>query len=1290
MKKTYVNLMISASLGLSLWACQPTPTQNKAPASDLLKNVPNLMASKSKTLPTLLKNKIMKNGGDLDKVQLKTLKDLRSTPLVDESKYKPLGSPLQKHFGIAQSAPQVPCDFGSMSVCDYQQTGNWDEYYAALYGGGFDSELCAYEQNLYCSFDSDRDCYVQYSEMKFYGCTCPEGQSNTSQGCARELGLEIRPGTLPSDAPTPVGEITLQTNKNEMAIFRVINDGINNWQLNVLNSSGEIVWNQDGYPFSAQDYTWSGQNLEGQFLANGTYTIQLTSNGQTLTHTIQIQNQWGLDITIGNPSGFEEPPIFSPADQDDQDNAAEIRVLYMPQETWTLKILNEAQETLLEKTDQNDFSTNWQATKVTVHQAPNGEISFSEDFLPDGLYTVQLSSANTIVASRQIRIKHTFQFEIEHDNIPNGETPPTGEIVISPRNQDNRYDWAALKISARRGQEWDLKAYNEAGALVWFPSGGQNGSARIRWEGKDRLNQELPLGKYTFVLKSGDQTLTRSLRVDQSLELSIRHGNVPTGEPTPTGEMIMSPANRDQRFDWVDIDVRPSGEQSNWLLEVKDYSNSTLWYQRGQGPQVLSWHGTNQQNQLVPEGRYTVQLSENGAVRQAALQVGQDTPHPAETDLYYSKGIQDLLNSVQKRLRVMQRDVDLMMTEIKAEFPQAPNFQLQSIPNVAQFRIQQQQVDPPPVDLSAYSEPEPLDENKATLDAQNDDIVEGVEVLRQKVAWMKQINQQAIAQAEQELADFTVQQVPGSESGPGDLEGLQARSQDLEQINQSFYGVNTAGGCYNFYRNKATWKKKTRNRCNPSISLNSAVLMEDLSIVLEGKVNNPPEACGQPAFNYQTLSPDFGGDLVVDTPPVVAADQNRFVMHLTDYHASEAFLQGDFKPAKAKVRGCFSQGCAVSNTEEVNLFPIEAESGIEETEDPGFSTQQIKPETVVKSPLKPSGNKIPLDGLIYIRADKYKAEVGSVDPSRVKGIMNLRIKNSREEEIFNSQRIRPFLPYQANSRSEVTTADGLYYVFRSRSIHVWDGKSNVGCPHGDNTSVVPAGVYTSRPFGELITIPAIKNGNILHNLPVVIKPINSYLRLSHVCDVGGQYYGSVDNYYNSLKAIADKLRSDYPTGPGKDGIHANPEVTPITVIKYNLSNNQGNNIQGVIKAIPGAQTKIPETVKTPEEESRQRYFLDATRINTSGPRAGRPYAEFESEKKALEYLVHKIRAELSVGIRYNDSKTCDVNKSNKIKGTIELFVDKKTCEYCAEMSWQLREMLPNVDLIWMDGAKACY
>jgi hypothetical protein len=766
---TRLKLFFGSLLSLSAVACQAPVSTGSAIPSSRLGDAPNLIKPDQSKLPEKLRQAILKRNGDPNLVKLDTLKNLKEKgfPGKEAKQY------LNPHFGIAQSFPQVSCQSGS--ICSYENIGDFDVFYNAIYGDYYESYnngLCAYDQYFYCTQDPDNpDCLKSINELKFYGCACPDGYTQTDKGCSRQLEFKLSYFFNDYESQIPATERAvfspaIKGNNLDYIYYQIIHDGINPWQLDILNSNNEIVFSESGS--RAADSSWGGYNTDGEFLADGLYTMRLTS----------------------------------------------------------------------------------------------GEV----------------------VINRNIEINNKPQLKLFHTNIPpDAPAPPVGEIIISPADQDGRFDTLGISVLATTNQAWQLEIHNSDNALIWQQSG-SGFNPLISWEGRDEQDQFLPNGLYTVTLIINGESLKTTFRIGNNLELYVVDGNIPSNEvPFPDG-IIISPANRDNRFDWADFKI--SGDpNANWRLQVLDLGGSTVWFKNGIGDLLEHWYGTNQVGELLPEGSYIVHLTSGDIELQSPpLKISQEE-HSSQVDVYMPEYAQQLLDNAEKRMRVMQRDVDILMQETLSDFPNTAPFHAQSIPDVAGFRIQQQQVDPPPPDLSAYSVPKQGEHPKAHLDAQNDSIVTDVALMRQKVTWLKQVNQQALTQYEQGIANFTIQQTPAEETLP-DLDTvsrLSERLKETEQIEQSFYGITTTQGCYSYYNYKGTWKKKKLNP-EPSIDLISTYIDAEGGVMVYGRVNDPPDN-----FDYQRLIPYFMNDINVIHYSLVNKDANYFKIIVDKYDFSPDF-----------------------------------------------------------------------------------------------------------------------------------------------------------------------------------------------------------------------------------------------------------------------------------------------------------------------------------------------------------------------------------------------------------------
>lgn len=927
---TRLKRFLSSVLALSLAACQSTlPTKPNSPVSPNIRfgDAPNLINPSQPKLPEKLRQTILLRKGDPNLVKVDTFKNLQSKVFPD--KIQALKS-LNTHFGIAQSLPQVDCNG---SVCSYERIGDFDAFYSAIYGDyseSYNNGLCAYDEFFYCTPDPDNpECAKQIYELKFYGCACPEGFSESPQGCYREPKLTIQyQDTEPPASPPSEWQFSLTDpdGVKDQLRFDILSDGQNTWSLKINDSQGQEVWSQSDS--QAQDYGWQGHNNQGEILPNGLYTLHFQSGEVIKTAQIRIENA----------------PLL-----------------------------------------------------------------------------------------------------VAHGNIPPGETPQG--LVISPGNLDGRYDFLRLGVFPSGNHTWQLDLLDSQNQIVSHQEG-TSGMGPIEWYGTSFEGGTLNDGIYTIRLTDGPHIYSQSVEI-QVLEIKVLHANVPGDESAPPpGPVFISPANRDRRYDSAFFKVI-AGNNQNWLLEVRDQGNSVVWYRRGQGLDAPLWSGTNQQDILLPEGTYKVRVVSGNIIKEDSVSITHEV-NPPGVDVFMPLLAQQILDSADSRLPLLEKDVELLLEETREAFPNAPDFQIQSLPDIADFRIKQQQIELPPPDLSAYPEPQEDDFSKTQLDEQNDRIVREILVLQQKLNWVEQTHQ-----------NFGIQQVTG---GSG-------RLNRLANLRRSSSGITFTSGCYDYYQFKGSWKKK-KNKAF-SVSLLSAFIQPDRTIKLTGRVNNPPEG-----FDFNSLVPDFEGNLDV-SGITVTPNGTYFTMLINNFTYTPAYLNNGENPddpvieIKAQVKSCTS-GCIVSNFKNLDtmLDEVEVETYVRPKAislGSDFSTlaeryygvpdrHQSSWEKLDFSFGPQKWNQVPLESIARYR---YTIDGKSVPiPAIVAARHKINIYDEKNKIVFSKSFGIPKIDPNVEFVPPNATQDRAWVVLS----YNWDGKMNSG-------QDAPEGYYTVKLDGGFIQVP---------------------------------------------------------------------------------------------------------------------------------------------------------------------------------------------------------------------------
>ena len=156
---------------------------------------------------------------------------------------------------------------------------------------------------------------------------------------------------------------------------------------------------------------------------------------------------------------------------------------------------------------------------------------------------------------------------------------------------------------------------------------------------------------------------------------------------------------------------------------------------------------------------------------------------------------------------------------------------------------------PPPGGLP---EAKLTDLRKDYLDAYNDDIVARAQKVQRKLDWLIQVNQQKLAQLEQESTGFAVQQANTVNATQSLLTqvGLASTLKNIRQMQRVLGSLASTAGCFNYYAFAATLKKPRTplpsDNKNLDLSLISAIV-DDKGIKTKSKLIDQDK--GEPPSN---------------------------------------------------------------------------------------------------------------------------------------------------------------------------------------------------------------------------------------------------------------------------------------------------------------------------------------------------------------------------------------------------------------------------------------------------------
>ncbi len=886
------------------------------------------------------------------------------------------------------------------------------------------------------------------------------------------------------------------------------------------------------------------------------------------------------------------------------------------------------------------------------------------------------------VENEQGQCAAEFQVKVSQEPSLSPELP--SELMLTP-DADTHHDWIRFDVYPDNVHPWNFTIRDAQNQTVYSYEGSNTENRYFHWDGRHfDTNKILPNGIYTVFVKSNEKEFKFNINMARQLRFRA-YTSVTQNEPPDSQALLdIYPSVTGSEHAYVSWSV--FGVDKSWTFKVLDQSGSAVWYSRGSDDFQGHWSGRDMQGTFVPEGIYTLQLNSRNIVHTASVRVNFEATNGLA--LYYDSSVKSLLDSVEKRLGIMQRDVDIMM-QITQSLPNAPTFTAQSLPDLTSFRIQQQD-EPilPPADLSAFSESTSNDVSKVHAEAQNLRIVLEVVKLRQKVNWMKQVMLNASQNA------FMTQQ---TSEGQMSSTALEQHLKKLERINGSFYGIDTTGGCYNFYSFKARWKKKRANEA--AIQISSMVLYPDLSMKVKGSIEDDRSAqSNEITLTYQGL------DSVASTPATMTGG-NTFEANIPmsqytklDPEAT-VFVTGSYCPPDG---ACVSSSpTSLTPYEPMGVFNFQTDA------DPDFSVQSnvsfnpnapVTRKTVV-SPV--NGANIKLDLMVNIEQSYLGYE--DKDSTIIGGTSAASIVSSRNDIVHE-------VPSKSFSGAYYGTYDK-YYQFIGRNFTTWNAKRSVdnGCgPQNKKNAVVPAGVYSTAARNIHVDVitpePArhklvawlnfLRNGGSLHG--------ENNIRITHACPARVLYNkeqystgnppvfqsrefqsgGAADliGYYDNLIKIKIKQMSGNP--PMKDG--GDSSYTYIDSVMLS-----GGKLD---KSIATKGKKYEdydngEVLINPasDDDSQRRFLPPDMQYQKPGEPPRGPQRFYDAERNALEYFAHKFG-----NAKFYSSEKCDFKVNTGVHGQLNLYSDRESCQFCAEMAWQMRTLYPNLNLNWVDREGQCY
>lgn len=380
------------------------------------------------------------------------------------------------------------------------------------------------------------------------------------------------------------------------------------WNVEIRNAANKpvksFVFNEKGQ----KRLEWDGRDENGNLVPDGVYKIVLTSRNLAGNSYEEVINNIVIDT---QPKPIEvsiNRSAFSPNGNSvikTIDFGLEIPVKDGI-ELWKLEVLNKDSDVVREFSGKN-----LPPQTITWDGKDN-----DGNYLEEGKYCGRLS---VLYVNGTIPTGVTPDFVIDI-------TPPDGRVtnyiaVFSP-NGDGNKDETIIEQVTTVEEEWRGYIYDESGKTVKSYIWKSQASKKVAWDGKDDSNRLLPDGNYDYQLKAID--LAGNTFESELYRIRIDTENVPL--MLTYGMKAFNCNKKSQDFTVI---AKSDSEKntSEWKFGIYNELGNLIYTSKGSGklPKNLSWDGSNNDGNKVPDGSYSAKIDvvfENG------------TPSSAKTGMF--------------------------------------------------------------------------------------------------------------------------------------------------------------------------------------------------------------------------------------------------------------------------------------------------------------------------------------------------------------------------------------------------------------------------------------------------------------------------------------------------------------------------------------------------------------------------------------------------------------------------------------------------------------------------------
>mgnify|MGYP006273922479 CR=1 FL=1 len=365
--------------------------------------------------------------------------------------------------------------------------------------------------------------------------------------------------------------------------------GILDWLIEIRGSRGEVVKTYSGVDLPPETLTFDGLNDAGRVVPEGSYRASLSVLYENGNNPSATSPTFILDVTPPQADVRADVSLFSPNNDGIRD-AARFFQESSEEELWTGRIVGPQGETVREATWRGsvDFRYQWDGRTEEGRIAADGRYRY---LLEAGDAAGNFGSSVPVVVELDTSEAELFV--------------SASRDAFSP-NADGSFDQVLFFTRVQEGldvESYELRVTDRGGSVVRSYPGSGRVPGEIEWDGTATDGTLAPDGLYaaevTVVLANGN--------VSSAGSGVVRLDTVFPEAELETGELLFSP-DGDGRKDEFEV-LQSAVTEGSWEGRFLTADGGTVrTYYFGDEPRDISWDGTDQAGNRVPDGVYSYLL----------------------------------------------------------------------------------------------------------------------------------------------------------------------------------------------------------------------------------------------------------------------------------------------------------------------------------------------------------------------------------------------------------------------------------------------------------------------------------------------------------------------------------------------------------------------------------------------------------------------------------------------------------------------------------------------------------